>query len=524
MNTCRSYVFLSRKPPTQESPGNPIAIVENALIANEICKLFHKQYAVSAGQVFHHLPLNAFSLTDQVLFDEILQSLDVYSDPDPFLYDSPPGGELLRDAQYAKQATEWETILQDKLSKLSDAERNALASLSNDSRGTEVTDPHHHFGQMDAGSIAYVAYTSPQTLKRFGAPVVMNWIEPYLSELRHNGIVVPSVKSPDFFFKISAILRDLQRLPAGLKRTIIELIEASRLLGLKYRSIIESDFQAVHDLAQLQRVETGKRLLQLVASVHGMIEEHPDTLSTEQSEHLGSLLDELRDYANCHDDIESSDELRFERRITDTISALEQRGLAIFAGTLEINITHGKEPSNRSPVVVLMAVTLDDPRIQQSEEGSRIIKIALPRNNQKGVGAKPDNSNSKANQDPKGDNAPHSQTTPNSTVEFKTKGRLRYSSDFQDVWLDQTHFNLRNRRKAQLCLQFLIERQAFASASACHLVNEIDMYVRQQGNYPRSADIKVDHYFKDSKGPLTELRQRLIHSVKGTGRYYLKVE
>lgn len=104
-----------------------------------------------------------------------------------------------------------------------------------------------------------------------------------------------------------------------------------------------------------------------------------------------------------------------------------------------------------------------------------------------------------------------------------SKGKLQYRLGFEDVWVGDTHYDLRNRKKARLCIQYLVEVQAFDAASARHLLDEIDPYVRERGNYAKSADIKIDHYFNDQKGKLPRLRKELIVSARN-GRYYLKTD
>jgi len=103
-------------------------------------------------------------------------------------------------------------------------------------------------------------------------------------------------------------------------------------------------------------------------------------------------------------------------------------------------------------------------------------------------------------------------------------GRLRYRPGFDDVWVGDTHYDLRGRVKARLCIQYLVEQSAFDAKSGRHLVNEIDPFVRERGNFLPAADIKVDHYFTDRKGKLSGLRKELIARSGRDGRYFLKVE
>jgi hypothetical protein len=106
---------------------------------------------------------------------------------------------------------------------------------------------------------------------------------------------------------------------------------------------------------------------------------------------------------------------------------------------------------------------------------------------------------------------------------IRTEGRLRFLPGFNDVWLDGIHYDLRERTKARLCIQYLVENKAFDAGSALHLIKEIDPYVRKHGRFRRSLDIKIDHYFQDQRGKLLKLRQDLIRLVEGERRYFLKV-
>jgi hypothetical protein len=107
-----------------------------------------------------------------------------------------------------------------------------------------------------------------------------------------------------------------------------------------------------------------------------------------------------------------------------------------------------------------------------------------------------------------------------------THGRLRYLPGFDDVWLGEKHYDLRDRTKARLCIQYLVEKKAFGAKSARHLTKEIDPYVRKHGAYLPSVEIKIDHYFNDPHDPkkrLPGLRKELIAAAGRNGRYFLKV-
>jgi hypothetical protein len=92
-----------------------------------------------------------------------------------------------------------------------------------------------------------------------------------------------------------------------------------------------------------------------------------------------------------------------------------------------------------------------------------------------------------------------------------------------DVWLGGEHYDLRGRAKARLCIQYLVAKQAFAAASARHLENEIDPFVRKKCQLPPPSEIRVQHYFNDRSGKLSRLRRDLVKAAGRNGRFYLQV-
>jgi hypothetical protein len=118
---------------------------------------------------------------------------------------------------------------------------------------------------------------------------------------------------------------------------------------------------------------------------------------------------------------------------------------------------------------------------------------------------------------------PHAQALGAAQIHVGT--RLRFLPGFNDIWFDDVAYDLRERKQARLCLQYLVECKAFDASSARHFRNEIDPHVRAKGNYPRSADPKIDHYFNEADGRLANLRKALIQkSGRRDGRYFLKVK
>jgi hypothetical protein len=121
-----------------------------------------------------------------------------------------------------------------------------------------------------------------------------------------------------------------------------------------------------------------------------------------------------------------------------------------------------------------------------------------------------------------------SPTTGAETVGMLQKGRLRFTPGFNDVWLGGEHYDLRKRRKARFCIEYLFEQGAFNEMTARHLEKEIDPYVRKKaGGLPPPNDIRIHHYFvdrRDSRRRLEKLRKELIQAAGRNGRFYLTVD
>ncbi len=94
----------------------------------------------------------------------------------------------------------------------------------------------------------------------------------------------------------------------------------------------------------------------------------------------------------------------------------------------------------------------------------------------------------------------------------------------EDVWLGGRHYDLREHKRARLCLICMAEANAVDEKSALHFLEEIDPYVRAQGKIDplgKYSNIKIQDYFRDPTNEITSLGQLLIKAVGGNGKYYL---
>lgn len=93
-------------------PGSVFYKVAGETVASGLCALFAKEYEGKDGRpIFRHVAAATVPAPDQVLLDEALQWLEVYSDPDPGVHDPPPSKDMIARAQYAVRAQTWEELL-----------------------------------------------------------------------------------------------------------------------------------------------------------------------------------------------------------------------------------------------------------------------------------------------------------------------------------------------------------------------------------------------------------------------------
>ena len=110
------------------------------------------------------------------------------------------------------------------------------------------------------------------------------------------------------------------------------------------------------------------------------------------------------------------------------------------------------------------------------------------------------------------------------TVFHHSIGNFHYLTGMEDVWLGGRHYDLREHKRARLCLICMAEANAVDEKSALHFLEEIDPYVRAQGKIDplgKYSNIKIQDYFRDPTNEITSLGQLLIKAVGGNGKDYL---
>jgi hypothetical protein len=106
-NTPEFYLFAS----LSKQPEAVFFKLKGETLAKLLRGLFTKQYAATEEcPIFNYKAAASFTIEDRVLFGESLDWLDVYSDPDPGIYDPSPPKEMHLLAQYAVRAAKWEEM------------------------------------------------------------------------------------------------------------------------------------------------------------------------------------------------------------------------------------------------------------------------------------------------------------------------------------------------------------------------------------------------------------------------------
>lgn len=113
------YLFAWSSEVRDESHRTVFYAVKGESMAKSVCDLFTTEYADAKGNPsFSFKDGASLSIAEQVLMDESLESLAIYDDPDPGIYDPPPPVSVMKLAQYALRARKWEQLLRERIGDL----------------------------------------------------------------------------------------------------------------------------------------------------------------------------------------------------------------------------------------------------------------------------------------------------------------------------------------------------------------------------------------------------------------------
>ncbi len=106
------YLYADSGSDPTLSSGTVFHRVAGEQSAQILCRLFQKEYhAGDNNPSFFLKAADEVEPDGQILLDEALDWLDIYDDPDRFVYDPPPSKETMIRAQYSQRARKWEAVI-----------------------------------------------------------------------------------------------------------------------------------------------------------------------------------------------------------------------------------------------------------------------------------------------------------------------------------------------------------------------------------------------------------------------------
>ncbi len=114
----------------------------------------------------------------------------------------------------------------------------------------------------------------------------------------------------------------------------------------------------------LQRIDTGKELMNIVAHTFAAHHDNPELRSAEEAELIGGFFQDVTDYIDIWDDIEPSGHIQAEFAMRGEITHLREAGLVVYAGVRERVIEGGVEAPAPWPVAYIVIHRSDDEYIK----------------------------------------------------------------------------------------------------------------------------------------------------------------
>src|SRR5207302_4179151 len=113
----------------------------------------------------------------------------------------------------------------------------------------------------------------------------------------------------------------------------------------------------------LQRIDTGKALMNVVAHTLAAHHYNPEPRSIEEAEVIGGFFQNATDYRDIWDEIEPSGRIQAEFSISGAISRLLEAGVVVYAGVKEHVIEGGVKAPEPWPVACIVIYSKDDEAI-----------------------------------------------------------------------------------------------------------------------------------------------------------------
>ncbi len=116
----------------------------------------------------------------------------------------------------------------------------------------------------------------------------------------------------------------------------------------------------------LQRIDTGKVLMNIIVHTLAAHHDNPEPRSAEEAELIGGFFQDVTDYIDIWDDIEPSGHIQAEFSMSGEITRLREAGLVVYAGVKKHVIEGGVKEPEPWPVACVVIYRSDDESIKAS--------------------------------------------------------------------------------------------------------------------------------------------------------------
>lgn len=116
----------------------------------------------------------------------------------------------------------------------------------------------------------------------------------------------------------------------------------------------------------LQRIDTGKELMNVLAHTLAAHHDHPEPRSIKEAELIGEFFQNTSDYIDIWDVIEPSGRIKAEFSMSEEITRLREAGLVVYTGVKNHVIEGGVKAPEPWPVAYLVIRRSGDESIKAS--------------------------------------------------------------------------------------------------------------------------------------------------------------
>lgn len=118
---------------------------------------------------------------------------------------------------------------------------------------------------------------------------------------------------------------------------------------------------------QLPVICSGKEMLNLVMACHGTYADYSDNLNDEETDLVGSFIQNVSDWGDIARELEPIDRIRAGKELEEEIQELSSKGFLVFSATEKQRVEGGINPPSTFLVLHLSVKRCTDPGIVTSE-------------------------------------------------------------------------------------------------------------------------------------------------------------